>query len=699
MKYIYESIRMELILLRRNPIFCSLPALYVVMWVWLLVRYELGGDGQGSRSYYFYDSWILHLPTAVLLAGLFSVYILYKDRISGLEILERTWPQSSIRLILGKWIIAQIYGLFFTLPTVAIQGIWMGLRGDHKEPIMLFLSYTFIQMSVAIFMFVSLGMLIAVLLRHKLSFVLLTMLWIIPVIVYQFSQSETSSIHVISRWFAPYDMTRFRYNPVMDSWGLLGVNWTAIHQIVIALLGLLFLGLTCLFADHGRTLRDERTKLIIYSAVVSVSVISVGWVSYDEFLSRVNRYVDDGTRYMVKDVNALVDKNGLANVHSDFQTTEMDLNVQLSEPNQLQVKSELLLVQTEQDQSSIFHLTLNHQLVVTDIQSDQPLEWNRSGDVLEVHTATPIENGEAIRLKLNYSGAIDTYRSEGVKQYSGISKDYVLLPKSIAWYPQIGQRELSVSIEHNNTTLGFLLKDSLDYREPGSTRYHVSVTGRNGNMVLPLPVTNREQHEYSGSNSNGLYIYQGVTEERSVNGTRIIDHPDVIEYSVRHFQHQQDQINYLNDWLGLNLQTADLYSGYIFYGGNLNHFSLTNDSFKTRFPREEIHLPAVKPLLLEGLLNWVYEREYPMNGRAWGASFRSYYVNFLPSRGPARVLSPMEEQVVKHIDQASSDWERIVTLSGQMYSRYLAVGSDQHYNPLQELEQLLANLDEDHLHD
>lgn len=692
----YESIRIEWILLRRNPIFCSLPALYVVLWVWLLVRYELGGDGQGSRSYYFYESWILHMPTAILLAGLFSVYVLYKDRISGLDILERTWPQSSIRVILGKWTIAQIYGSFFTLSTVVIQGIWMGLRGDHEEPIMLFLSYTFIQTSAAIFMFVSLGMLLAVLLRHPLSFVLLAMLWIIPVIVHQFSQSETSSIHVISRWFAPYDMTRFRYNPVTDSWGLLGVNWTAIHQIVIALLGLLFLGLTCLFAGQGRTLRKDQKKLIIYSAVVSVSVISVGWVSYDEFLSRVNRYVDDGTRYMVKDMSALVDKNGLANVHSDFQTTKMDLNLQLSDPNQLQVESELLLVQTEQDQSSIFHLTLNHQLLVTKLQSDQPLEWNRSGDILEIHTATPIENGEAIRLTLHYSGSIDTYRSEGVKQYSGISKDYVLLPKSIAWYPQIGQRQLSVSVGHNNTTLGFLLKDSLDYREPGSTLYHVSVTGRNGNLVLPLPVTNREKYEYSGSNSNGLYIYQGVTEERSVNGTRIIDHPDIIEYSVKHSQHQQEQMNYLNDWLGLNLENADLYSGYIFYGGNLNHFTLTNDSFKTRFPREEIQLPAVKPLLLEGLLNWLYEREYPMNGRTWDSSFSSYYVNFLTNRGPARVLSPMEEQVVKHIDQISSDWNHIEEISSQMYSRYLAAGSDQHYNPLQELERLLVNLDEDH---
>lgn len=699
MKYIHECIRVEWILLRRSPVWRSIPILHAVIWLWFMVRYELGGDGQGARSYYFYEKWMHFMPIAVLLTGMFSIYILYKDRNSGMDKLLRTWPQSSSSVMIGKWLLAQFYGLSFTIPTVVLQGIWMGLRGNHEEPLMLFLSYTFVQMGAAIFMIVSLGMLIGALIRNKSSFVLLVMVWIVPVIVHLYSQSNTSSIHVISRWFAPYDMTRFRFNPVTDSWGLWGVNWTTIHQIFVALLGLLSLGLACLLAFQGRTVTEERKKLFVYSAVMFISVISIGWISYDEFMSRVNQYVDDGRLYMVKDENALK-KDGLAVIHSDFQTTEMKIKLLLSKPNRIQVESELEIVQTEKDHASTFHLTLNRQLFVTDLQGDQPLEWNRNGDVLEIRTATPIGKGEAVRMNLNYSGTIDTYRSEGVKQYSGISKEYVLLPKSIAWYPQIGQRQLSVSLEHNNTTLGFLLRDSLDYREPGVTRYHLSIEGRSENMVIPLPVMNRDLNEYSGDNSNGLYIYQGVTEERRVNGVQIIDHPDVIGYSVNHLQHQLDQMEYLNSWLNLKQQTADLYSGYIFYGEKLNHLTLAKDSFSTRFPRENVKLPAIEPMLLNGLLSWVYEREYPEKWREWNPSFKVYYLNYLTYSGPTRALTPVEDQFVTKVDQISVDrWDCILTISSQLYTRYLAVEATKNFNPLQELEQIISTVDEVHPND
>ncbi|WP_152669065.1 hypothetical protein [Paenibacillus sp. DMB20] len=358
------------------------------------------------------------------------------------------------------------------------------------------------------------------------------------------------------------------------------------------------------------------------------------------------------------------------------------------------MESELRLEQTGKKQAAQLFLTLNRRLEVTALKGDKPLQWSRQGDVLEIVMNQPINHGEYIDVKLNYAGSIDTYRSEGLRQFSGISKNNVLLPKSVAWYPQIGQRQLIFSQEHNNAPLGFIIKEGLSYKEPGVTRYDVIIEGRADKpLVMPLTLSDKENIiEFRGKNNTGLFLYQGVTKESSVQGVKVVDHPDKMSQSQRDVKTQLNQMEFLNVWLGLSLKPADLYSGYIFSGGSPDFLDPDNEVYRIRYPWDFLKPPTVKPIMLNTLLSWVYEHEYPGKSKEWKSGFHDYYVNVKSTKGipGPNSLSDEEVRLVKEISRlAEKDRDRILDISGHLYRKYEASPNQEDFDVLKELDHIL----------
>ncbi|KKO54784.1 hypothetical protein XI25_04685 [Paenibacillus sp. DMB20] len=240
MQSVRDVFKFEWLQLRRSPIWCSLPFMHIILWVLLIIRYEIGASGQGTRDYYFYEQWLILMPVVMLLTGLYANYMLYRERCNGMDVLLRSWPRHGSSLVIGKWQLVQMYGLAFTFPLVFAQTVWLAMSGYPQEMVLLYAIYTGVQTGAAVFTFSSLGMCLGGLVRNKFSFLLLSCLWIIPVLVQLTSKTETPPLHVFWRWFAPYDLTRFRYNPVLDSYGLWGVEWTVIHQAAVLLSGVFF---------------------------------------------------------------------------------------------------------------------------------------------------------------------------------------------------------------------------------------------------------------------------------------------------------------------------------------------------------------------------------------------------------------------------------------------------------------------------
>ena len=72
----------------------------------------------------FYISFQLVLILNLLIIGLFAVYMASKDRESEFEQLVITYKVKNVEWILGKWLVAQLYGLCITIITLVVQAVW-----------------------------------------------------------------------------------------------------------------------------------------------------------------------------------------------------------------------------------------------------------------------------------------------------------------------------------------------------------------------------------------------------------------------------------------------------------------------------------------------------------------------------------------------------------------------------------------------
>lgn len=679
MSVIQDVIKLEWKLMRRSIIAAWLPVMHALMWLLMIVNYEISPIGKGTRAYYFYYKWLSIIPIVVLLAGWMAVYLVYRDRHNGLNTLYKTWPGRASLIVIGKWLFIQLYGLSLTVPLVLIQSLWLA-TASPMEHFLLHGTYTFIQTGAAVMLFASLGVCLGVLIRGKASFLLMLAAGGAH-ILHVLNTGRSESVHVMWRWFSPYDLTHFIYNAIYDSNGLWGVTWTTVHQFAAAGAAVLLLMLACFTANIQRMEQRAARPYVAAGIITLMITVSAGGVSYHEFAQRVDVYVSEAESYRTAGTVLSSTPGEAPEAKSDFHPDMIKLRLELGNNGTIEAASELDLRHTSQHPATRLFLTLNSRLEITRMESDTPLDWSRQGDILELNIQRPLQQGESVRIRMDYSGNMNILRGQGTRLYSRISREHAVLPKSAGWYPQIGKRQLVGREEHNISPLGFRLKEDVFYREPGTTQYRVEIHGLQGTPLLPLPIVHEgESVTYEGKNNTGLFLYHGILEEREVDGARVADHPDRIREAVKGAKTQTKQIQYLNDWLGLRLMQPDLYSGYM-PGFPPSPRSSGREVFQIRSPRDYVELPAVQHPMLDGLLHWIYEKEYPRNNIGWNADFKTYYIRTY-SKEP---LTADDEKRMEEISRvAEKDWKRIMTSAEEVYRLY-QTGPDPEMNVLKEL--------------
>lgn len=691
MRRIKDICKIEWTYLSRSRIWSLVPFLHLIYWIWLIVLYETDANGgSGTRMAYYYTHFMTIMPVAMLICGLYANYIVQRDRRSGMEQLILAWPVKKTEWLAGKWLAAQWFGLAFTVPAALVQMLWLAASGSGEEPLLAYFIYTCLQMGAALSFFISLGLLIGVCIRSRFGFLLLPILWWVLFTI-RMDTTESGSIHVLWRWLAPYDLTRFYYNIVRDSRGLWGIPWTALHQGVVAAASLLVAVLACLSVYAHRNGKRESLILLASSAALLLIMLAGGWISYSEFAGRIDSYRHDGATYAVDSFETYYEQ-GYGKVVSDFCMKETALSLRFPGNNQLAARAELLLVQTEEAQSSLLELTLNRRLYIKSLTSDLPMEWEREGDLLTIRLTEPLNKNGSLRLGLTYEGAVESFRNMGLSRYSYITDSGITLPKALAWYPQLGSRMLTKSFEHNGAPLGFIMRHEFPYVEPDSTHYVIKLEGeRSGSVLMPIPAAAESAAVFEGSSSGGLFFYEGIMEERSIGGVRVIDHPDLIDESIRKVKKQLDQIAFLNRWLKLELKAADLYSGIILFE---NVFA--NIDYRVQSPSHYVDLPEVKSLSLEMLLKWIYEQQFPSPGRAPLPDFRSHYELANPTRSVDGNLTADQLRFVEEIEKLDrSDWSEIVAVGAKLYEAYVQSGKSESFDPLPILRQLTLRKDGD----
>ena len=102
----------------------------LLCWGYVIITYEIQPIHYQERAAVFYNSFQLVLILNLLIIGLFAVYMAGKDRESEFEQLVITYKVKNVEWIVGKWLVAQLYGLCITVITLVVQAVWF-LSGNY----------------------------------------------------------------------------------------------------------------------------------------------------------------------------------------------------------------------------------------------------------------------------------------------------------------------------------------------------------------------------------------------------------------------------------------------------------------------------------------------------------------------------------------------------------------------------------------
>ena len=115
--------RTEFLLLFRNKFFAIPLIINVLCWGYIVISYEIQSIHFEERAAAFYNGFIWMMLLNLLIVGLLAVYMAGKDRESEFEHLVVTYQVKNVEWMIGKWLVAQLYGLCITLITLLVQAV------------------------------------------------------------------------------------------------------------------------------------------------------------------------------------------------------------------------------------------------------------------------------------------------------------------------------------------------------------------------------------------------------------------------------------------------------------------------------------------------------------------------------------------------------------------------------------------------
>ncbi|GIP38491.1 hypothetical protein J31TS4_17710 [Paenibacillus sp. J31TS4] len=679
MKQLKPALGMELLLLARGKGWLLPVLLHAAYWLFVADRYELRPPEGLTRMVSYYDSLLIAMPAAALFCGLLGVFVLQRDKHNGLHRLALSWSVAKTPWLGSKWLAVQLYGLAFVLPAVLLQAVWFLVDEADTDRLPAYLCYTLLQMGGAVSFSGSLGFLIGLLVRSRLAYLVLPLLWLVPIYVETSFHSSPSQMSVFWRWAAPYDLTQFHYQIASNLWGIRGIPVTALHQLFVWLAGLTAGAWSLLLYRKDRVTPRERRGLPLLAAALLLPAVIAGACSLDELSGRLIRYLDTAS-FTRTGTSQQPDDYAAIPVESEFRVRETELTLRFPGTNELAADASLLLELTEREEASSVVLTLYRRLEVSELTADRPIEWSREGDVLRVKTRTPVRQGERLRLRLVYRGPVDEYRDEGLTAYSFADRQAVHLPKPLAWYPQPGERMITKTFDHNGAYYGVQMQPGSAYIEPGESHYKVRLLdGMPGQAVLPIPMT--EPGVYEGDSSFGLFLAAGRFAERETGGVRVVSQPERLAADVRSVESQLDAIAFLNEWLGLSYKPSRLYSELILEGAPLDPY---REGSELLYPFYRVPVPEVEELRLRVLLNWLYEKRLPTPRTRQGESYTDAYAQMLSLQGGGpRPLTAEEEAFARAVDETAGEGEdKAYQLAASLYRAYEEAGTGEAFDPL-----------------
>lgn len=571
MKVLKNIFHHECLLLIRNKFYAIPFLINIACWSYFIIAYEAQSIQYEEVAAVFYQGFIWMLLLNLLMVGLIATYMAGKDRESHFEQLVVTYRVQNSEWLLGKWFVTQFYGISITLVTVMIQFVWFISSAELTfSELVKNMMYVFVQMEGALFLIISLGLLIGTIIKNMFAYLSIPVILLLSLSL-PFDKAgsslnfDTPKLHLL----APFDYM-FIETPYEGIWGIHRVFESAvIHQVSVFFIGILVVFITSLVFYKNRLGNKEKKVLSLLISFFAILAITFGVVRYLEYDQALAQFIATGETYAESFQDSGESEyhlwwNSYYDEHLDdepyeFSIEQANLKVELQTDHQLNVHSELQIKNNGNEPANEVYITLYHGLKIAECSSSE-LEMNcsRDQDFITLHFEEAILPEQEVAVTLLYKGDILQYQYDANVEQAFIDKYRIFLPKESGWYPLIGKRPLVIAREHEKHYVKFEMRFARLVEDVPSD-YTVEIQNDDLQIPLALTIPKVDQGLYRGTSQYGLALIGGHLQETEIEQIRVVAHPEILKGAEKNISTYQKAWTFVENWLELSITPSTIY--------------------------------------------------------------------------------------------------------------------------------------------
>lgn len=435
---------LELRLLFGNPLFASLPIIYAILFIIMMLQ---AASGNGPNHNLYTAAYSFHMLGHTMTLGpamLIGILSIRRDvRRRSFE-WNHSLPVSFFTLLSSKYVVSLLYFSLFTLSTSVIFYILSVSQGIAGYIAMMHTMQFAVQYEVSYMVTLALAMLLGASIPNRIVYLIGFCAWMFGTFfmeIYIISELRWMPAQVfhLNQFFL--QSNRFEY----ENWGydLFGEDLMSSRWFVLAFTFLLLT--VCLFLLNRKrpTMLLKAGWLAVLGAVVLTAAAAVPYGTlWAERYAQIDAKLEDPTVSYIDDP-----EDG-----SFYHVSSYDIKLKRLPNDELRVMAKLTIPASELSGMRQLPLTLNRMFKLERVQLqgiDAP--YRRQGDRLSVRMVGDAKRGD-IQAELEYRGKVMDFMSGySREEFSAYSVGpEVKLDGFIAWYPLPGHQHVYLKSDNED---------------------------------------------------------------------------------------------------------------------------------------------------------------------------------------------------------------------------------------------------------
>ncbi|WP_127593921.1 ABC transporter permease [Paenibacillus lautus] len=435
---------LELRLLFGNPLFASLPILYAILFIIMMLQ---AASGNGPNHNLYTAAYSFHMLGHTMTLGpamLIGILSIRRDvRRRSFE-WNHSLPVSFFTLLSSKYVISLLYFSLFTLSTSVIFYILSVSQGIAGDVAMMHTMQFAVQYEVSYMVTLALAMLLGASIPNRIVYLIGFCAWMFGTFfmeIYIISELRwlPAQVFHLNQFFL--QSNRFEY----ENWGygLFSEDLMSSRWFVLAFTFLLLM--VCLFLLNRKrpTMLLKAGWLAVLGAAVLTAAAAVPYGTlWAERYAQIDAKLGDPTVSYIDDP-----EDG-----SFYHVSSYDIKLKRLPNDELRVTAKLTIPASELSGTRQLPLTLNRMFKLERVQlQGVDAAYRRQGDWLSVRMNGHAKNGE-IQAELEYRGKVmDFMAGYSREEFSVYSVGpEVKMEGHIAWYPLPGHQHVYLKSDNGD---------------------------------------------------------------------------------------------------------------------------------------------------------------------------------------------------------------------------------------------------------